>query len=57
MSLHDLREYAQLRSEFDAHAQGVGAIALADGSFLDVAMVERARRTLALALATEVAQD
>lgn len=41
----------------DAHAQGVGAIALADGSFLDVAMVERARRTLALALATEVAQD
>ncbi|MEV4596690.1 CoA ester lyase [Amycolatopsis sp. NPDC049253] len=33
----------------DATAAGVGAIALADGTFLDVAMVERARTVLALA--------
>ncbi len=30
-------------------ARGVGAIALADGTFLDVAMVERARSVLAVA--------
>lgn len=33
----------------DATAAGVGAIALADGTFLDVAMVEQARTVLALA--------
>ncbi|MFI5610992.1 HpcH/HpaI aldolase/citrate lyase family protein [Amycolatopsis sp. NPDC051903] len=33
----------------DATAAGVGAIALTDGTFLDVAMVERARAVLALA--------
>jgi citrate lyase subunit beta/citryl-CoA lyase len=32
-----------------AAAEGVGAIALADGTFLDAAMVERARATVALA--------
>lgn len=33
----------------DAAADGIGALALADGTFLDVAMVERARWVLALA--------
>ena len=32
-----------------AAARGVGAIALPDGTFLDVAMVERARSVLAVA--------
>lgn len=35
----------------DAATEGVGAVALADGTFLDVAMVERARWVLGLAAA------
>lgn len=32
-----------------AHTEGIGAVAMEDGTFLDVAMVEQARDVLALA--------
>jgi citrate lyase subunit beta/citryl-CoA lyase len=38
-----------VRAVADAAAAGTGTVVLADGTFLDVAMVERARWTLALA--------
>lgn len=51
--LPDADEVSRAREVLDrvgeAASRGVGAIALADGTFLDVAMVERARSVLAVA--------